>query len=257
MESVDELKLTPDQTAMLIGLSDVLASGEVSLQELLTTVAASLAGFIGDACVISLLSPDRRWLRPLATADPDPEGSGILAGIVGATVPADRGYSRHVLGAVATLRLGEIPPDVALLASPQLSAYARDFGVAGAIIAPMRVQGRAIGQVMMLRRAGGPPYSPEDERFVQVLADWLGLAVQCGGLARIEPEPQERAIDLSEREGEVLRLLALGHTNREIAERLVLSVRTIEWHRARIQWKLGVTGRAALARVAREHGLAD
>ena len=60
---------------------------------------------------------------------------------------------------------------------------------------------------------------------------------------------------LSRREREVLALLALGHTNREIAEQVHLSVRTVEWHRARIQAKLHVTGRAALAQVARAHGL--
>jgi two-component system response regulator NreC len=60
---------------------------------------------------------------------------------------------------------------------------------------------------------------------------------------------------LSGREREILALLGLGHTNREIAEQLALSVRTVEWHRARIQAKLGVTGRAALAQVARTHGL--
>ena len=60
---------------------------------------------------------------------------------------------------------------------------------------------------------------------------------------------------LSRREREVLALLALGHTNREIAERVHLSIRTVEWHRARIQAKLRVTGRAALAQVARAHGL--
>ena len=59
---------------------------------------------------------------------------------------------------------------------------------------------------------------------------------------------------LSRREREILALLALGHTNREIAERVHLSVRTVEWHRARIQSKLHVTGRAALAQIARAHG---
>jgi two-component system response regulator NreC len=75
--------------------------------------------------------------------------------------------------------------------------------------------------------------------------------------AEPEPRPRRPASGLSEREREVLALLALGHTNREIADRLVLSVRTVEWHRSRIRWKLGVTGRAALAGVAREHGLVE
>jgi two-component system, NarL family, response regulator NreC len=60
---------------------------------------------------------------------------------------------------------------------------------------------------------------------------------------------------LSEREREVLRLLALGHTNQEIAQMLYLSVRTAETHRARIMQKLGLTTRAELVRHAIERGL--
>jgi two-component system response regulator NreC len=62
---------------------------------------------------------------------------------------------------------------------------------------------------------------------------------------------------LSPRETEVLRLMALGHTNREIGEQLELSVRTVETHRAHIQQKLGLTSRPELTRYALEHNLID
>ena len=62
---------------------------------------------------------------------------------------------------------------------------------------------------------------------------------------------------LSEREAEVLRLIALGHTNAEIAGQLYLSVRTIETHRAHIQSKLRLSSRAELVRYALDHGLLD
>jgi two-component system response regulator NreC len=61
--------------------------------------------------------------------------------------------------------------------------------------------------------------------------------------------------DLSLRENEVLRMIALGFTNQEIAEQIHLSVRTVETHRARLQSKLGVSRRVDLVRAAREHGL--
>ena len=63
--------------------------------------------------------------------------------------------------------------------------------------------------------------------------------------------------DLSEREVEVLRLIALGHTNAEIAEQLYLSVRTVETHRAHIQQKLRLSTRAELVRYALDRGLLD
>lgn len=62
---------------------------------------------------------------------------------------------------------------------------------------------------------------------------------------------------LSARETEVLRLMALGHTNREAAEQLSLSVRTVETHRSHIQQKLGLGGRPELTRYALDNGLIE
>lgn len=62
---------------------------------------------------------------------------------------------------------------------------------------------------------------------------------------------------LSAREVDILKLIALGHTNAEIAAQLYLSVRTVETHRAHIQHKLGRTTRAELVRYALDHGLVD
>ncbi|HVT75875.1 MAG TPA: response regulator transcription factor [Acidimicrobiales bacterium] len=63
--------------------------------------------------------------------------------------------------------------------------------------------------------------------------------------------------ELSEREAEVLRCIAMGLTNAEIAERLFVSVRTVETHRAHIQQKLDIRSRAELVRFARDTGLLD
>jgi DNA-binding NarL/FixJ family response regulator len=60
---------------------------------------------------------------------------------------------------------------------------------------------------------------------------------------------------LSERELEVLKLIALGHANKEIAEMLYLSVKTVETYKTRIMEKLNLTSRAALVRFALKHGL--
>lgn len=61
--------------------------------------------------------------------------------------------------------------------------------------------------------------------------------------------------DLSAREVEVLRLLAEGRTNKEIAAELVLSIRTVENHRASIYGKTGARSRAGLVAYGRDHGL--
>jgi DNA-binding NarL/FixJ family response regulator len=81
------------------------------------------------------------------------------------------------------------------------------------------------------------------------------------GARLVAAEARERAAaeadPLSEREHEVLRLLALGHTNQEIAKSLYISVRTAETHRAHIMQKLNLTSRADLVRHALAHGVLD
>jgi two-component system response regulator NreC len=78
---------------------------------------------------------------------------------------------------------------------------------------------------------------------------YLDPAVGVGAVAWRGPA------QLTERETEVLRLLALGHTNAEIAKLLFLSVRTVETHRANLQRKLAISGRPELVRYALNRGI--
>ena len=77
------------------------------------------------------------------------------------------------------------------------------------------------------------------------------LAADAEERKRAEQDP------LSDRERDVLRLLALGHTNQEIAGQLYISVRTAETHRAHIMQKLRISTRAELVRYALTQGLLD
>jgi two-component system response regulator NreC len=82
-------------------------------------------------------------------------------------------------------------------------------------------------------------------------------------LEQLSRRPQPHAAEsgaseeLTEREVEILRLIVHGYTNRQIADTLTLSVRTVEYHRANLTSKLGLHSRADLVRYAVEHGLLD
>lgn len=76
-------------------------------------------------------------------------------------------------------------------------------------------------------------------------------------LAAEQPTESTPPDGLTEREVEILKLIALGHTNAEIGEQLFLSVRTIESHRAHIQQKTGRSSRAELVRYALDHELVE
>jgi two-component system, NarL family, response regulator NreC len=94
---------------------------------------------------------------------------------------------------------------------------------------------------------------------VREIADGGRYVHPALGARMVAAEAAERAAadadPLSDREREVLRLLALGHTNQEIAETLYISVRTAESHRAHIMQKLRLGTRAELVRYALAHGL--
>jgi len=85
--------------------------------------------------------------------------------------------------------------------------------------------------------------------------------VLLGDLARSDEGPEERSCDsydlLSQREREVLRQVALGYTNQQIADQLFLSVKTVETYRERVMTKLDLKSRAALVRYALRRGLLD
>lgn len=75
-----------------------------------------------------------------------------------------------------------------------------------------------------------------------------------GAMAKLAADPLQ---GLSQRELELLRLVALGHTNREIGESLFLSVRAVEVNRAKLLEKLGLASRPELVRFAIEHGVIE
>jgi two-component system, NarL family, response regulator NreC len=113
-------------------------------------------------------------------------------------------------------------------------------------------------------RAGASAYvlkeSAEDELVTAVKAASEGktyLNPRVGAMIAAEPVGSEADGELTPREQEILKLLALGHTNGEIAEQLFLSRRTIETHRASIQRKLDLSTRAELTGYAIEHNLLE
>jgi two-component system response regulator NreC len=129
-------------------------------------------------------------------------------------------------------------------------------------------------QIVVLTMQDGPEYAREalaggaigyvlkeaaDAELVEAIrraADGEGYLNPSLG-ARVAAEPPGPPDDLSQRELEVLRLIALGHTNAEIADQLYLSVRTVETHRSHIQQKLRLGSRSELVRYALERRLVD
>ena len=142
------------------------------------------------------------------------------------------------LGAIPRIREESPQTQIVVLTMQQEPAFAREALAAG-----------ALGYV--LKEAA------DEELVTAVRNAAVGESYLNPRLgARIASEPSRGAPDdLSERELDVLRLIALGHTNAEIAQQLFLSVRTVETHRSHIQQKLRLSTRAELVRYALDRGL--
>ena len=139
-------------------------------------------------------------------------------------------------------RLREAAPDtqIVVLTMQNDPAFAREALRAGAIGYVLKEAAESeLVQAVRLAADGRTYLSPE-------------LGARLAAEAQTTEGPPD---DLSARELEVLRLIALGYTNTEIASRLFLSVRTVESHRAHIQQKTGRTTRATLVAYARENDL--
>ena len=124
------------------------------------------------------------------------------------------------------------------------------------------------GYVRAVLEAGGAGYvlkrAADTELLSAIRAVWQGgtyLHPEHMRMLLEDPtaEPEPRTDDayerLSERERQVLRLVALGHTNQQVADMLFLSVKTVETYKARGLDKLGLKGRAALVRYALKRGI--
>ena len=144
------------------------------------------------------------------------------------------------LPAIPRLRKGAPDTQIVVLTMQSDPAFAREALRAGAIGYVLKEAADSeLVQAVRMAAEGRTYLNPE-----------LGAR-----LAAEPPMPHGPPDDLSARELEVLRLIALGHTNSEIAARLYLSVRTVESHRAHIQQKIGINTRAELVRYALDHGL--
>jgi two-component system, NarL family, response regulator NreC len=192
----------------------------------------------------------RSALRLLLEAEPDLEVVAE-AGDIESTVRYVRGHKPDVLvldlnmpsgrslGAVPEMLEASPGTSVVVLTMETDPSYAREAiqtGVLGYVL--KEAVDEELVSAVRLASAGRTYLQPE-----------LGAKLAAGA--------GELADGLSERELEIVRLIALGHTNTEIAEQLFLSVRTVESHRAHVQQKLKLNKRSALVRYALERGLLD
>jgi len=195
----------------------------------------------------------RKGLRLLIDAEP---GLKVLA--EAGTVPDAVMKTRALRADVLVLDLN-MPGGSSLEAIPQLREEAPMTAI---VVLTMQNDPAFARQALQSGAAGFVLKEAADDELLEAIRQASNggtyLNPTLGArLAAAPPEPAGPPDDLSERELSVLRLIALGHTNSEIAGTLHLSVRTVESHRAHIQQKTRRSSRAELVRYALEHDLVE
>jgi DNA-binding NarL/FixJ family response regulator len=144
----------------------------------------------------------------------------------------------------ATREVRRLRPEIKVLALTvhEVRSYLRDLMEAG-----------AAGYILKRSAAGDLVHALRVVARGDVYLDPSVTAVVLGKLSRTRLQDSARP-ELSERETEVLQLIARGHSNKEIADRLNISVKTVETYKARSMEKLGLSGRADIVRFAVREG---
>ncbi len=185
---------------------------------------------------------------------------------------------RHVLGAVEDMEVvaeaGDVEEAVRKVRGHHPDVLVLDLNLGKASSLPAIPELSGMTRVVVLTMQDDPAFARRaladgaagfvlKETAEGVLLDAVRRAAAGGTYldpalgARLAAAPAGPPDGLTERELEVLRLLALGHTNAEVAEQMFLSVRTVESHRAAVARKTGRHSRAELVRYALDHRLLE
>lgn len=241
-------------------------TGPQEFETAVNAAAVVLAEALDAVCAIAIRAGEGDdCLIPVGLHHPDEAIEAELRELDGVAFDASA-FVNDVFAGGKPVMEEKVDPARLREAGSGFTAIAEQHGFAGLIALPLDGRTGRLG-VLALARLRGFSFAAKEFEFAKTAAGFVGLMVEDGLLVnnlRADggelplrwptdgDEPPAAAADiLSAREREVLTLIAAGHTNREIADALVLSVRTVEWHRARIQWKLGVSSRAELVQAAR------
>jgi DNA-binding CsgD family transcriptional regulator len=249
----------PDpRVRMNMEVMTLLATVSTGQEELIDRVARIACAEVADSCAIAVLSQDQRVLHPLGLHDRRSDLMSELETQARLAWESAGGNSEQALRTGKPILIAQADWNVLARGRPRALALLERMDLGSAIVAPMRTAGTKLGIVAVGRARERQPFGADDVPYVQSLADNLALGLLNVRLReQVNPEPDacphRGALEhLTEREQEILRLIGEGLTNREIAERLYLSVRTVEWHRSNLSAKLGLTRRSELIAAGRQ-----
>lgn len=175
-----ELQRNAERLEILSTISHEFASAPGDVDAVLSLVTQRLVEIIGHGCAVRLISLDGAWLEPTQhVRHPDPVLHDLARHLLGTE---RQRVGDGLVGGVAASGTAVFipalaPGEFAVRIPPALRPLLDWFGVSSVLVIPMRSRGRTLGVISLVRPQGLSPYTIDDQRLAQALADRAGLAV--------------------------------------------------------------------------------
>jgi DNA-binding NarL/FixJ family response regulator len=211
---------------------------------------------LANACLLAAKGMDRRGIELALSAADEAQRVGQFAVEAEALHHAARFGARTVADRLAALTDKVHGPVVGVQARHAAAVAAADPTALVALSIELEQAGQMLSAADSAAQAA-PLYEAagDNRKGLEAAARAQRLANRCGGAATPAVKIAARPLPVTDREREIAELIAAGLTNKEIAEQLTLSIRTVEGHVYRACYKLGVTDRDELSELMREEPL--
>jgi PAS domain S-box-containing protein len=175
----EELRKNAFQTQALADLSRTLAAVRLDYQAVLDATSRHTTELIGDACWIRLVSDDGQWLELASLYHPQPKTLAFLRDILGTNpLRTDTGSVAQIIQTGRPMLIPAISPEQLKAIVPATAwSILEHTSIHSLLTVPLRAQGEVLGTLTLTRDQPNRPYTPEDEVFLQDLADRAGFAI--------------------------------------------------------------------------------
>ncbi len=216
------------QAARMKALADAshtFAAASLDQQSILKRLSQLVTSVIGDFCIIQLISADGERLDAAVLYHADSSGQALLDAMKHIPYPVGTGFMGRVARTGKAECISEITPEqVRATANPELWPFLQQLRIFSIMVVPLRVRERVIGVVGCARSQPGFPYTPEDQVFLQDLADRAALVLDNAHLYASEQQARQSAEYAADRIGRlqaVTAALSVALTPAQVAEIIV------------------------------------
>jgi signal transduction histidine kinase/CheY-like chemotaxis protein len=189
----ERLRAAAARLQVLAEATDAFSAANRDLPALYDAISAQVIRHLGESSTLSLLSEDGQWLKIASVCHVDATTQERLREhLVPLPVRPGEGYTGQVAVTGQSILLPHVSQELLATGAPPHIAAARSrFDVRSLIVVPMRVQGQVIGALAALRYTAGNPFTLEDQRLLEELADKASLSIENARLFLQQQRGQE------------------------------------------------------------------